>query len=93
MDCQTCKEMRKTVEPVPYIVHESAMARQERTIKKLWVLLIIVISLLVVTNGAWLYYESQFEDTTVTQEVETEDGNAFVAGIGDVNYGKSETNS
>ena len=93
MDCKTCQEMRKTVEPVPYIVHESAMARQERTIKKLWVLLIIVISLLVVTNGAWLYYESQFEDTTVTQEVDTEDGNAFVAGIGDVNYGESETNS
>lgn len=27
--CETCK---KGAEPVPYIVHESAMARQERTI-------------------------------------------------------------
>lgn len=92
-DCKSCKENRQNVEPVPYIVHESAMARQERTIKRLWILLILVISLLVATNGAWIWYESQFVEESVWQEVDTGEGDAFIAGIGDVNYGESQTES
>lgn len=84
-DCKTCKEQRQTV---PYIVHEEDMARQERTIKRLWILLIIVIFLLVGSNCAWLYYESQFTDEVVTTEIdaeqETTDGNNYVVG-GDMN--------
>ena len=68
-DCKTCKEQRQTV---PYIVHEADMARQERTIKRLWILLILLIVLLVGTNIAWTIYESQFEDVVVTQEVDQE---------------------
>ena len=92
-DCKSCKENRQNVEPVPYIVHESAMARQERTIKRLWILLILVISLLVATNGAWIWYESQFVEESVWQEVDTGEGDAFIAGIGDVNYGESQAES
>lgn len=88
MDCKTCKELRKNNEPVPYISHEMDMARQERTIKRLWILLIIVIFLLVGSNCAWLYYESQFTDEVVTTEIdaeqETTDGNNYVVG-GDMN--------
>lgn len=89
MDCKTCKEIRQGAGPVPYIVHEAAMARQERTIKRLWIALILVISLLVITNGAWIWYESQMEDVSVTQEVDAEDGDAVVSAIGDINYGES----
>lgn len=54
---------------VPYFVHEGIMARMERTIRRLWILCIILIILLAVTNGAWIYYESQFVDeVTVTQD-------------------------
>lgn len=63
-DCKTCKERRSATEPIPYIAHESAMARMERTIKRLWILLIVVVTLLVASNGAWLWYESQFEEVT-----------------------------
>ena len=84
-DCKTCKEQRQTV---PYIVHEADMARQERTIKRLWILLIIVIFLFVGSNCAWLYYESQFTDEVTTTEIEaqqeTTDGNNYVGG-GDMN--------
>lgn len=84
-DCKTCKERRSATEPIPYIAHESAMARMERTIKRLWVLLIVVVTLLVATNGVWIWRESQFEDvvTTTTQDVtQTNDGgnNNFVGG-------------
>ena len=90
-DCKACKENRQNVEPVPYIVHESAMARQERTIKRLWILLILVVSLLVATNGAWIWYESQWEvvETEITQDVDTGIGDAFISGTGDVIYGES----
>lgn len=66
------------------------MARQERTIKRLWIIVLILILLLAATNGAWIYYESQFIDEYVEQEVDTGDGAAYVAGIGDVNYGESQ---
>ena len=40
MDCETCKEKRKVVvqtpKDVPYIVHEGAVARLERVIKRMW---------------------------------------------------------
>lgn len=41
-DCKTCKEQRQTV---PYIVHEADMARQERTIKRLWFAIVLLIFL------------------------------------------------
>lgn len=86
MDCTTCKENRH-VEPVPYIVHEAAMARLERTIKRLWILLIVMLILFVGTNAGWIIYESQFEviETTSTQiEQDTRGyGNNYV--VGDIN--------
>ena len=84
-DCKTCKEQRQTV---PYIVHEADMARQERTIKRLWVLLIIVIVLFVGSNCAWLWYENSFEDeiiTTTEVEQQTDGGGNNYAVGGDYN--------
>lgn len=72
MDCKTCKDNRK--EPVPYIAHEGAMARQERTNKRLWIVVIILIAALILSNAAWIYRESQFETVEtkeVTQDVDT----------------------
>ena len=40
MDCKTCKDKRKVIsqtpKDVPYIAHESAVARLERIIKRLY---------------------------------------------------------
>lgn len=75
---------------VPYIVFESSQARMERTNRRLWILTIILMALLFLTNGAWIYYESQFEDTVITQE--NADGvNNYVGNDGDIFNG--ETNS
>lgn len=60
---------------IPYIAFESATSRQERTIKRLWILCIILIVALLGTNAGWIYWENQFEDVVVTQDVEaTADG-------------------
>ena len=44
MDCETCKEKRKVIaqapKDVPYIVHEGAVARLERVIKRMCVLVL-----------------------------------------------------
>lgn len=78
---------------VPYIVHEGDMARLERTVKRLWILCILLVLMLVGSNSYWLWYESQFEDVvvTTTQEVEQDaddsGSNTFVGGD---YYGEAE---
>ena len=81
-----------TPETIPYIVHEDQMARQERHIKRLWILCIIIFVALIGTNAGWIYYESLFEEQVVTQDIDTGDGDAVVAGIGDA-YGKNPTDN
>ena len=82
------------MDQIPYIAHESDMTRMERTNRRLWILSIILIALLLLTNAGWLYYESQFQyfENTVKQEVETGEGDATVIGIGDYN-GEGETDN
>lgn len=81
MNCDSCKSHSTT--NVPYIVHESSLARMERTVKRLWILLILMAFFLVGTNMAWIIYENSFEDISVVQE--NEDGyNNFVGNDGDI---------
>lgn len=94
MDCKTCKEIRKQAEAtISRYAFESALVSFEKTIKRLWIIILILILLLAGTNAAWIYYESQWEvveSTEIEQEVETGIGDAFVSGTGDVIYGQSE---
>lgn len=77
-NCESCG--KRPPEPVPYVVHESDMARQERTIKRLWILLLVLIVLLAGSNAAWIYYESQWEtiETTSTDIEQDTDGAATI---------------
>jgi hypothetical protein len=75
MACETCKgKDAHAPESVPYIVHESSMARMERQIKRLWIALIVAIIVAVVApltvHFGWLNYESQFETYEYTQDGE-----------------------
>lgn len=75
---------------ISYVAFESVCARFERTIKRLWILIIILTVLLVGTNCAWLWYESQFQyiETTDTYSAEATDGGVAIAnGEGVVNNG------
>lgn len=68
---------------IPYIAFESATSRQERTIKRLWILCLVLIIALLGTNAGWIYYESSFEDVSVTQE--NADGyNNYIGNDGDI---------
>ena len=92
-NCETCKgKEAHAPESVPYIVHESSMARMERQIKRLWITILTLILLLVGTNAAWIWHESQFEDVVTTIEAEQGDGVNIVGG-GDVSYGAESENN
>lgn len=92
INCESCG--KRPPEPVPYVAHEADMARQERTIKRLWILLLVMLVLLVGTNGAWIYFESQFVEESCTFEANTDDGGTAIAnGDGEVYYyGEGESN-
>lgn len=56
---------------ISYLAFESVTSRQERTIRRLWILCIILIIALLGTNAGWLYYENQYVDEIcVEQDVE-----------------------
>ena len=72
-NCEACKKVQNAPESVPYIVHEASMARMERQIKRLWITVLVLIVMLVGTNGAWLLYNSQFETVeTVMEEYQSD---------------------
>ena len=84
--CDSCSRSA-----VPYIVHESAMARMERTVRRLWVLILVLIILLVGSNIVWIAYEEQFEDVVTTEiEQETGDGSGSNYVIGGDYHGTAE---
>lgn len=92
-DCKTCKEQRakKSNQYDIDVVAMMAMAVNRRLV----IIIALLIVLLVGSNCAWLWYNSQFEDvesTEITQEVDTGEGDAIVTGIGDINYGESPAN-
>lgn len=79
---------------VPYIVFESEMARQERHSKRLLILCIIIFVALIATNAGWIYYESQWEDEVITQEITQDSGiggtNTFSGKMIGGDYGEAE---
>ncbi len=54
------------VQTIPYIAHESAMARNERHIKRFILALALTVVLLFASNCAWLVYLYQYDFGTET---------------------------
>lgn len=86
-DCKTCKEQRakKSNQYDIDVVAMMAMAVNRRLV----IIIALLIVLLVGSNCAWLYYESQFEDvfsttTEIDAQQESADGNNYIVG-GDMN--------
>ena len=61
--CNSCGA-DKSPASVPYVVHESTVARMERIIKRQWIALIVAICMLFGSFGLFVWYESQFETIT-----------------------------
>ena len=87
MSCETCKNKTTTPESIPYAAYELSMARAERTAKRLWITIVLLIVMLVGTNGAWIWYESQFSDIVTTIEAEQDGSGVNIVSGGDLDYG------
>ena len=92
--CNGCGT-EKAPASVPYVVHESAMARAERHTKALIWVIVLLIVLLVGSNVGWLIYEAQFEvveettETIITQD--NADGyNNYIGNDGDIVNGETD---
>lgn len=62
------------------------MARMERQAKRLWITVLVLIFLLVGTNGAWLWWNNQWETVEsweITQENEGGNNN-YIGNDGDI---------
>lgn len=79
-------DYKEALENVGTYTLEAMMARMDRIIKRLWIVILLLIVLLVASNCAWLWYESQFEEEvvtttqTVTQHTDKGCSNDFVGG-------------
>lgn len=65
----------------------SALAKH--TITKMWVVIILLVIYCGVMTYFYIEEKSSYETTEATVEVDTGEGDAYVAGIGDVYYGES----
>ena len=53
----------------------------ERTVKRLWLVIILLIVLLVGSNALWIWYESQFDYVSSTEiEQEADNGRNYIVG-------------
>ena len=90
-NCETCKKVQNAPEGVPYIVHESSMARMEQQIKRMWIALIVAIVLLfssiAIFDYTWLQYD--YESYEITSDSDSnanyigQDGNIYNGSIGE----------
>lgn len=100
---KTCNNCVGENVSVPYVVHESAMARSERHNKRLWIVILVLIGALIASNLAWIIYESQFEDVVTTTEenilVDADDNGVanYIGNDGDIynveDYNKKENDN
>ena len=92
-NCKECKEKRsevKTPENVPYIVHEAAMARNERNVKRMIVSLVAAIALLFASNALWLWAWNSYDYSSEEIIIDSQDGgNAnYIGNDGDIVNGE-----
>lgn len=75
---------------IPYFAHEGMMVRMERTIKRLWIALIIVAAMMFASNAAWLYAWMQYDyvDMDRSIAINADNGTAnYIGNNGDITNG------
>lgn len=78
---------------VPYLAYEATQARNERTVKRLIIALIVITALMFASNIAWLYCWMQYdyESTETFVDLDSRTGPAnYIGNDGDIYNGQSE---
>lgn len=64
---------------VPYIIHESHVARMERANKRLAIIAMVLILALFLTNAAWLWAWLQYDYSSEESYIEVDSGSTGIA--------------
>lgn len=89
-------DIEKKVEAVAEKVEERSLAMEilselKLTIKRLWVIILILIGVLVGSNMAWLYVFQSYDYVSYEQSTEGGGDANFIGNDGDINNGTSES--
>ena len=92
---KTCNNCGETKVPtiVPYQVLKDFKETSTATIKRLWILIVILVLMLVGTNVAWLIYESQFETLEYSYDYQQDGQGTNIIGDGNDVLNGAETAS
>jgi ABC-type phosphate transport system permease subunit len=75
--CNGCSIENKGTN-IPFVVYQATAARQERQIRRMWIVVLLLICALIGTNLAWIIYNSQFEIVEESVMVEQENDNGDI---------------
>ena len=96
--CENCAKqtgspfVENEILTIPYAAHQSAAARQERQIRRMWIALIVAIALIFLTNVMWVGVFSSY-DYSSEEYIYTQDGEGTnIIGDGN-NVDGAETNN
>lgn len=87
--------MNHEAEKIPYIAYEGALARNERTIKRLIISLVLSVFLMFASNAIWLWAFSQYEyvDETTTTVQQDGKGQNVYGDNNNLNDGAKDSNN
>ena len=71
--CTHEKEVKQP-ETVPFIVYEGERARSDRLFKRMWIALIVAVSLLFASNAIWLWAWTSYDYYSEYVELDSGDG-------------------
>ena len=88
-NCETCKNNEEIPQQSK---DELAFAFSERMVKRLWITILVLIFLLVGTNGAWLCWSNQWETVESWEITQENDGgyNNYIGNDGDIVNGETD---
>lgn len=70
--------------------HEKEMTRMETANKRWFIFAVVLAVMLFVSNVAWVIYENQFQDVSITQDADTSDGDNYLNATGEFINGTRE---
>lgn len=73
--------------------HEKEMTRMETANKRWFIFAVVLAVMLFVSNVAWVIYENQFQDVTITQDADTTDGSNYLNATGEFINGTRESDN
>ena len=77
-------------QPIPFAAYEMDQARNERNVRRLWIVILVLIFALLLTNIAWIVYISQF-DTIEYEQGEADVNNINLGSQGGIYNGTEAT--